>query len=150
MQWPVSTQARYLDAVRLHGRDPKLIAKAMGNRTIGACKKFWSKVGHTTFLMSGVQIRITGLLTPVLCTLAAVQCCSAHLLCTSGSNTCTQLVRSTHVLVARRIGSGCTWTRCWSSTSSGATPRRPAGWAARRRRAHRRSCRRSVRILRCC
>ena len=39
-------QARYLDAVRLHGRDPKLIAKAMGNRTIGACKKFWSKVGQ--------------------------------------------------------------------------------------------------------
>ena len=36
-------QARYLDAVRQHGRDPKLIAKAMGNRTIGACKKFWSK-----------------------------------------------------------------------------------------------------------
>ncbi len=45
-------QARYLDAVRLHGRDPKLIAKAMGNRTIGACKKFWSKVGQISHFRS--------------------------------------------------------------------------------------------------
>ena len=36
-------QARFLEAVREFGRDPKLISKRMGNRTIGACKKFYSK-----------------------------------------------------------------------------------------------------------
>ena len=36
-------QTRFLEAVRKHGRDPKLISRSMGNRTIGACKKYYSK-----------------------------------------------------------------------------------------------------------
>jgi len=40
---PPQTQARFLEAVREHGRDPKLVSRSMGNRTIGACKKFYSK-----------------------------------------------------------------------------------------------------------
>ena len=33
----------FLEGVRAHGRDAKLIARDMGNRTIGAVKKFYQK-----------------------------------------------------------------------------------------------------------
>ncbi len=40
---PQADEEAFLEGVRRHGRDAKLIARDMGSRTIGAVKKFYQK-----------------------------------------------------------------------------------------------------------
>lgn len=58
----------FLEGVRRHGRDAKLIARDMGSRTIGAVKKFYQKNRkcasfqfsyHSNHEQSGVKTGLT-------------------------------------------------------------------------------------------
>lgn len=105
----------FLEGVRQHGRDAKLIARDMGNRTIGAVKKFYQKNRKCATHALGVPCKLLVWLCPPTwhcATTSAIDCSALHLAQRSFRT-------SWHDLTVFLPGSSdaLASTRSWSATS---------------------------------